>query len=254
MQEKGTISVSTENIFPIIKKFLYSDHEIFLRELVANAMDASQKLKRLAAIGEYQGEVGELKVSVSIDEEAGTITVSDSGIGMTADDVKKYINQVAFSGATEFIEQYKDSGDEGSDKQIIGHFGMGFYSAFMVSEKVKIVTLSHKEGSEAAQWECEGSTSFEISSTVKDARGTDIVLHVAEDSKEFLNKARLRGILDKYCKFLPIAIELDGEQINNTTPIWTKSPSETKRTKITWLSSKSFTQCRPIHCSGFTSM
>lgn len=228
MQEKGTISVSTENIFPIIKKFLYSDHEIFLRELVANAMDASQKLKRLAAMGEYQGEVGELKVSVSINEEAGTITVSDSGIGMTAEDIKKYINQVAFSGATEFIEQYKDSGDESNDKQIIGHFGMGFYSAFMVSDKVKIVTLSHKEGSEAAQWECEGSTSFEISSAVKKERGTDIILHVAEDSKEFLNKARLRGILDKYCKFLPIAIELDGEQINNTTPIWTKAPGDLK--------------------------
>mgnify|MGYP001119764494 CR=1 FL=1 len=225
MQEKGTISVSTENIFPIIKKFLYSDHEIFLRELVANAMDASQKLKRLAAMGEYQGEVGDLKVSVSINEEAGTITVSDSGIGMTAEEIKKYINQVAFSGATEFIEKYKDSGESG-DKQIIGHFGMGFYSAFMVADKVKIVTLSHKEGSEAAQWECEGSTEFEISSTVKKERGTDIILQVSEDSKEFLNKARLRGILDKYCKFLPITIELDGEQINNTTPIWTKSPSE----------------------------
>ncbi|EAY29979.1 molecular chaperone HtpG [Microscilla marina] len=227
MQEKGTISVSTENIFPIIKKFLYSDHEIFLRELVANAMDASQKLKRLAAIGEYQGEVGELKVQVSIDEEAGTITVSDAGIGMTAEDIKKYINQVAFSGATEFIEQYKDS-DQGDSKEIIGHFGMGFYSAFMVADKVKIVSLSHKEGAEAAQWECEGSTEFEISPGEKKERGTDIVLQVAEDSKEFLNKARLRGILDKYCKFLPITIELDGEQINNTTPIWTKSPSELK--------------------------
>ncbi|WP_299455334.1 molecular chaperone HtpG [uncultured Microscilla sp.] len=227
MQEKGTISVSTENIFPIIKKFLYSDHEIFLRELVANAMDASQKLKRLAAMGEYQGEVGELKVQVSIDEEAGTITVSDAGIGMTAEDIKKYINQVAFSGATEFIEQYKDS-EQGDSKEIIGHFGMGFYSAFMVAEKVKIVSLSHKEGAEAAQWECEGSTEFEISPGEKKERGTDIILQVAEDSKEFLNKARLRGILDKYCKFLPITIELDGEQINNTTPIWTKSPSELK--------------------------
>lgn len=227
MQEKGTISVSTENIFPIIKKFLYSDHEIFLRELVANAMDASQKLKRLSAMGKYQGEVGELKVKVSINEEAGTITVSDAGIGMTAEDIKKYINQVAFSGATEFIEQYKDTNESG-DKEIIGHFGMGFYSAFMVADKVQIVSLSHIEGSEAAQWECEGSTEFEISSGEKTERGTDIILHVAEDSKEFLNKARLRGILDKYCKFLPIAIELDGEQINNTTPIWTKSPSELK--------------------------
>lgn len=227
MQEKGTISVSTENIFPIIKKFLYSDHEIFLRELVANAMDASQKLKRLSAMGKYQGEVGELKVKVSINEEAGTITVSDAGIGMTAEDIKKYINQVAFSGATEFIEQYKDTNESG-DKEIIGHFGMGFYSAFMVAEKVQIVSLSHVEGSEAAQWECEGSTEFEISSGEKTERGTDIILHIAEDSKEFLNKTRLRGILDKYCKFLPIAIELDGEQINNTTPIWTKSPSELK--------------------------
>lgn len=226
MQEKGTISVNTENIFPIIKKFLYSDHEIFLRELVANAMDASQKLKRLAAMGEYQGEVGELKVSVSINEEAGTITVSDAGIGMTAEEIKKYINQVAFSGATEFIEKYKDTDEQSSDKQIIGHFGMGFYSAFMVADKVKIITLSHKEGAEAAQWECEGSTEFEIAPAVKKERGTDIVLQVAEDSKEFLNKARLRGILDKYCKFLPIAIELDGEQINNTTPIWTRSPGD----------------------------
>jgi molecular chaperone HtpG len=227
MQEKGTISVSTENIFPIIKKFLYSDHEIFLRELVANAMDASQKLRRLSAMGKYQGEVGELKVKVSINEEAGTITVSDAGIGMTAEDIKKYINQVAFSGATEFIEQYKDTNESG-DKEIIGHFGMGFYSAFMVADKVQIVSLSHVEGSEAAKWECEGSTEFEISSGEKTERGTDIILHVAEDSKEFLNKARLRGILDKYCKFLPIAIELDGEQINNTSPIWTKSPSELK--------------------------
>lgn len=227
MQEKGTISVSTENIFPIIKKFLYSDHEIFLRELVANAMDASQKLRRLSAMGKYQGEVGELKVKVSINEEAGTITVSDAGIGMTAEDIKKYINQVAFSGATEFIEQYKDTNESG-DKEIIGHFGMGFYSAFMVADKVQIVSLSHVEGSEAAKWECEGSTEFEISSGEKTERGTDIILHVAEDSKEFLNKGRLRGILDKYCKFLPIAIELDGEQINNTTPIWTKSPSELK--------------------------
>ena len=223
MQEKGNISIHTENIFPIIKKFLYSDHEIFLRELVSNAVDASQKLKRLSAIGEYNGELGELKVSVSFDKEAKTITISDNGIGMTADDVKKYINQIAFSGATEFIEKYKDKGDE---KAIIGHFGLGFYSAFMVSERVDIITKSFKDGSQAVKWTCDGSTEFEISDAERENRGTDVVLHIAEDSLEFLEEVRIKQVLDKYCKFLPIEIEFGDKVINNPTPIWAKSPSD----------------------------
>ncbi len=225
VEEKGTISVHTENIFPIIKKFLYSDHEIFLRELVSNAVDATQKLKRLSSLGEYGGELGELKVQVSLDEEAGTITVSDNGIGMNAEEIKKYINQIAFSGATEFVEKYKDKGD---DKQIIGHFGLGFYSAFMVAHKVELVTRSFREGEEAARWICDGSTTFEITAAERSERGTDVILHVAEDSKEFLNEFRLREILTKYCKFLPVTVEFKGEAINNTAPLWTKSPSELK--------------------------
>ena len=225
MQEKGTISIHTENIFPIIKKFLYSDHEIFLRELVSNAVDATQKLKKLADFGEYKGEVGTPKITVTIDETAKTITISDQGLGMTAEEIKKYINQIAFSGATEFIEKYKDKGDE---KQIIGHFGLGFYSAFMVSANVEIHTLSHKEGAQSARWICDGSTSFEITDGTKTERGTDIILHIAEDSTEFLEKYRLETILNKYCKFLPIEIEFDGKIINNTHPLWTKAPSELK--------------------------
>ncbi len=223
MEEKGTISIHTENIFPIIKKFLYSDHEIFLRELVSNAVDASQKIKRLASVGEFSGELGELKVKVSLDAEAKTITVSDNGIGMTAEEIKKYINQIAFSGAAEFVEKYKEKGDE---KQIIGHFGLGFYSAFMVAERVDIITLSYQEGAEPARWTCDGSTEFEIAPTEKAERGTDIVLHIAEDAKEFLDKFRLKGILEKYCKFLPIEVEFDGDTINNPAPLWTKSPTE----------------------------
>lgn len=224
-EEKGTLSIHTENIFPIIKKFLYSDHEIFLRELVSNAVDASQKLKKLASFGECKEEVGDLKVTVSLDENAKTITISDNGIGMTADEIKKYINQIAFSGATEFLEKYKDKGE---DKQIIGHFGLGFYSAFMVASKVEIVTKSFREGTEAARWICDGSTEFEISAADKATRGTDIILHVAEDSKEFLDKYRLQNILDKYCKFLPVQIEFDAKVVNNPNPIWTKQPSELK--------------------------
>ncbi|MBO9700145.1 MAG: molecular chaperone HtpG [Sporocytophaga sp.] len=224
-EEKGTLSIHTENIFPIIKKFLYSDHEIFLRELVSNAVDASQKLKKLASFGECKEEVGDLKVTVSLDENAKTITISDNGIGMTADEIKKYINQIAFSGATEFLEKYKDKGE---DKQIIGHFGLGFYSAFMVASKVEIVTKSFREGSEPARWICDGSTEFEISAADKATRGTDIILHVAEDSKEFLDKYRLQNILDKYCKFLPVQIEFDAKVVNNPNPIWTKQPSELK--------------------------
>lgn len=224
-EEKGTLSIHTENIFPIIKKFLYSDHEIFLRELASNAVDATQKLKRLASLGEFSGEVGDTRVRVSINEKLKTITVSDRGIGMTADEIKKYINQIAFSGAAEFVEKYKDKGD---DKQIIGHFGLGFYSSFMVARKVEIFTKSYQEGTEAARWECDGSTQFEITSTVKKERGTDIVLHLAEDSEEFLDKNRLQTILNKYCRFLPIEIEFDGKVVNNTTPIWTKQPSDLK--------------------------
>lgn len=224
MEEKGTISIHTENIFPIIKKFLYSDHEIFLRELVSNAVDASQKLKKLGSLGEYGGEVGELKVSVSIDETAKTITISDNGLGMTADEIKKYINQIAFSGATEFVEKFKDKGDV---KDIIGKFGLGFYSAFMVADQVEIRSLSYKAGSEPVRWICDGSTEFSISSTEKTTRGTDIILHVNEDSVEFLEKNRLQTILEKYCKFLPVSIEFD-EKVINKNPLWTKTPSELK--------------------------
>jgi molecular chaperone HtpG len=225
MQEKGTISIHTENIFPIIKKFLYSDHEIFLRELVSNAVDASQKLKRLSSLGEFKGEIGDLKVKVSLNEADKTITISDRGLGMTAEEIKKYINQIAFSGATEFIEKYKDKGE---DKQIIGHFGLGFYSSFMVASHVEIITLSYQEGAKAAKWVCDGSTEFEITAAEKHDRGTDIILHLAEDSLEFADKFRISSILNKYCKFLPVEVEYDGEIINDTNPIWTKSPAELK--------------------------
>lgn len=225
MQEKGTISVNTENIFPIIKKFLYSDHEIFLRELVSNGVDAIQKLKQLSSLGEFQGELGELKVKVSFNKEARTITVSDNGVGMTSAEIKKYINQIAFSGATEFVNKFKDQME---DKQIIGKFGLGFYSSFMVAENVKIITHSYEEGSEAAQWTCDGSTEFSIEKAVRKERGTDVILYIAEDSTEFLDKFRLEGILKKYARFLPVQIELDGEVINKTEPLWTKSPNELK--------------------------
>ena len=223
VEEKGTISINTENIFPIIKKFLYSDHEIFLRELVSNAVDATQKLKRLSSMGEYTGELGAAKVTVSVNEKLKTITVSDHGIGMTDEEVKKYINQIAFSGATEFLEKYKDAGE---DKQIIGHFGLGFYSAFMVADRVDIITKSYQEGAEPVKWTCDGSTEFELAPAVKKEVGTDVVLHVNENSKEFLGKGRLQGILDKYCKFLPVEIEFDGKVVNNPNPIWTKSPND----------------------------
>ncbi|MEQ6167323.1 molecular chaperone HtpG [Ekhidna sp. MALMAid0563] len=248
MAEKGTISIHTENIFPIIKKFLYSDHEIFLRELVSNAVDASQKIKQLAQLGEYTGELGDLTVEVSFDKKKKTITISDNGIGMTGDEIKKYINQIAFSGATEFVEKYKDKAD---NQQIIGHFGLGFYSAFMVAKKVEIDTLSHQEGAEPAHWTCTGDTDFEIKKGKRKKRGTDIILHIADDSEEFLEEHRLQGILDKYSKFLPIPIKFgqkeeqveDGKDkddkpkyktvkkdniINDTDPIWTKSPSDLK--------------------------
>lgn len=246
MQEKGTISIHTENIFPIIKKFLYSDHEIFLRELVSNAVDATQKIKRLATLGQYTGELGDLTVEVSFDEKKKTITISDKGLGMTTEEIKKYINQIAFSGATEFVEKFKDAKDA---NEIIGKFGLGFYSAFMVAKNVEIHTLSYQEGSEPAIWTCDGSTEFEIKKGKKKSRGTDIILHVNEDSEEFLDKWKLQGILDKYCKFLPIPIKFGtksesvedgvddkGEKkwksvevdniLNTTAPIWTKSPSD----------------------------
>ncbi len=248
MQEKGNISIHTENIFPIIKKFLYSDHEIFLRELVSNAVDATQKIKRLTSLGEYKGELGDLTVDVSFDKKKKTITISDKGIGLTAEDIKKYINQIAFSGATEFVEKYKDKGDE---QQIIGHFGLGFYSAFMVSKQVEIQSLSHVEGSEPAAWYCDGNTEFEIKKGKRKERGTDIILHIAEDSEEFLEEHRIQGILDKYSKFLPVPIRFgqkdksveDGEDkdgkkkyktvkedniVNNPQPLWAKSPTDLK--------------------------
>lgn len=220
--EKGTISINTENIFPIIKKFLYSDHEIFLRELVSNAVDATQKLKKLASMGEFEGELGDLTIKVSVDKEAKTITISDKGIGMNAEDIKKYINQIAFSGAKEFLEKYKDTPDT---NQIIGQFGLGFYSAFMVAENVEIITKTFRDTT-PARWICDGSTEFEITEVEKAERGTDIILHIATDSEEFLDNFRISGILEKYAKFLPIEIEFDGKVINNPNPIWTKSPSE----------------------------
>jgi molecular chaperone HtpG len=224
-QEKGSISIHTENIFPIIKKFLYSDHEIFLRELVSNAMDATSKLLALASKGEFNGEIGDTKIKISIDKEAKTLTIADRGLGMTAEEVKKYINQVAFSGATEFLDKYKDVKEA---QQMIGHFGLGFYSSFMVSDNVTIYTKSYKEGSEAAKWTCDGSTEFELTTAEKEDRGTEIVLHLAADSEEFLENHRISEILNKYCRFLPFEIEFEGKVINQTKPIWTKSPNELK--------------------------
>ena len=224
--EKGTISIHTENIFPIIKKFLYSDHEIFLRELVSNAIDATKKLASLAALGEYKGEIGETKISITLNKEAKTITISDNGIGMTAEEVKKYINQIAFSGATEFVEKYKDKNED--VQQLIGKFGLGFYSAFMVAQKVQLISKSWKDDTEAVMWTCDGSTEFEIAPAVRSERGTDVVLHIAEDSEEFLDNYKIQGILDKYCKFLPYEIEFDGKVINNTKPIWVKNPTDLK--------------------------
>ncbi len=236
--QKGKIGVTTENIFPVIKKFLYSDHDIFLREIVSNAIDASQKLKTLSSCGEYKGELGDLSVKISIDKEAGTLTVSDNGIGMTAEDVDKYINQIAFSGAEEFLEKYKDTANS-----IIGHFGLGFYSAFMVSKKVEIRTLSYKEGSKAISWTCDGSPEFEMNEIEKTERGTDIVLYIDDECKEFLEKDKIEQLLKKYCKFLPIPIIFGKKQewkegkmvdteedniINDTKPLWTATPSDLK--------------------------
>ena len=236
--QKGNIGVTTENIFPIIKKFLYSDHEIFLRELVSNAVDATQKLKTLAATGDFKGELGDLTVRVKVDKENGTITISDRGLGMTAEEIDKYINQIAFSGANDFLEKYKDDANA-----IIGHFGLGFYSAFMVAKTVDIVTLSYKEGAKAVKWSCDGSPEFTLEETERSDRGSDIILHVDEDCKEFLEESRLQGLLTKYCHFLAVPVAFgkkkewkDGKQvetdednlINDTCPIWTKKPSDLK--------------------------
>lgn len=248
MQERGSISIHTENIFPIIKKFLYSDHEIFLRELVSNAIDATQKVKRLASVGQYNGALGDLRVQVSFDKEAKTITISDNGIGMTAEEIKKYINQIAFSGATEFMEQYKEAKDA---NEIIGRFGLGFYSAFMVADTVVIETRSYQEGAQPARWTCDGSTEFEITEGNRTRRGTDVILYINGDSEEFLDEYRLKNILTKYCKFLPVPVvfgtrkkyvpdgtDENGDEktkevevdniINDTTPLWTKAPADIK--------------------------
>ena len=236
MSQKGTIGVTTENIFPVIKKFLYSDHEIFLRELVSNAIDATQKLKTLSSFGEFKGELGEMNVKVTVDKEAGTLTVSDHGIGMTADDIDKYINQIAFSGAEEFLNKYKDNANA-----IIGHFGLGFYSAFMVADKVEIRSLSYKDGAAAGKWECDGSPEYTMEPTDKAERGTDIILHISEENKKFLEQGEIDLLLKKYCRFLPVPVVSGKEQewkdgkyvdtdkdkvINNTEPLWTKKPSE----------------------------
>lgn len=234
--QKGQIGVTTENIFPVIKKFLYSDHEIFLRELVSNAIDATQKLKTLTSFGEFKGELGDMRVEVKVDKEAGTLTVSDHGIGMTADDIDKYINQIAFSGAEEFLNKYKDTANT-----IIGHFGLGFYSAFMVAKKVEIRSLSYKEGSEAIKWECDGSPEYTMEPIQKETRGTDIVLYIDDDNKEFLEQSRIDTLLKKYCRFLPVPVvsgkvqewkdgkyvDTDKDKVvNDTEPTWTKKPSE----------------------------
>ncbi len=236
--QKGNIGVTTENIFPVIKKFLYSDHEIFIREIVSNAVDATQKLKTLAGKGEFTGELGDLKVTVNIDAEAGTITVSDRGIGMTAEEIDKYINQIAFSGAGDFLEKYKDDANA-----IIGHFGLGFYSSFMVSDRVDIITRSYRDGAQAVKWSCDGSPEFTIEDVEKAERGTDIVMHIADDCKDFLERQRMETLLRKYCHFLPVPVVFgkkqewkDGKmqdtdedlQVNDTAPLWQRKPSELK--------------------------
>ena len=238
MAQKGNIGVTTENIFPVIKKFLYSDHDIFLREMVSNAVDATQKLKTLAAQGDFKGEIGDTTVRVSLDEKAGTLTISDHGIGMTEEEIDKYINQIAFSGVTDFLDKYKENANA-----IIGHFGLGFYSSFMVASKVEIVTKSYQEGAEAVKWSCDGSPAFEIEDAEKAERGSDIILHIADDCKEFLQKSKIEDLLNKYCKFMavPVAfgkktewkdgknVETDEDNIiNNVEPLWTKTPSTLK--------------------------
>lgn len=238
MAQKGNIGVTTENIFPVIKKFLYSDHEIFLREMVSNAVDATQKLKTLAERGDFKGELGDLTIRINLDTDKGTLTISDHGIGMTEDEINKYINQIAFSGVTDFLDKYKDNANA-----IIGHFGLGFYSSFMVSKKVEIITRSYKEGAKAIKWSCDGSPEFEISDAERDSRGSDIVLYIDDDCKEFLEKSKIQELLNKYCKFMAVPVAFgkktewkDGKQvetnedniINNVEPLWTKAPSTLK--------------------------
>jgi len=220
--QKGSIRVQTENIFPIIKKFLYSDHEIFLRELISNAVDASQKLKTLSSIGEAKGEIGELGIKVKLDKEAKTITISDRGLGMSGEEVDKYLNQVALSGAEEFVNKYKGQ----NENAIIGKFGLGFYSAFMVSSKVEVLSKSYREDQPAVRWECDGSPEYTLEPAEKTERGTDIILHISDDSAEFLDEGRIRSILQKFCRFLPIPVSFEEKQINNTHPAWTRKPSE----------------------------
>lgn len=240
--QKGKVSVNTENIFPIIKKFLYTDNEIFLRELISNATDATNKLRVLSQRGEVKGDLGELKITVKIDEKKNTLTISDSGIGMTADEIDKYINQIAFSGAEEFVEKFKDTKE---DANIIGHFGLGFYSSFMVADKVEINSLSHAEGAEPAKWTCEGSTDFKITKGKRKKRGTDIILHINVESKDFLTQWKINELLNKYCKFLPIPIEFDEKTINDTAPLWKKNPSELKDEDYTDFYSKLYPMSEP---------
>ena len=225
--QKGNIGVTTENIFPVIKKFLYSDHEIFLREMVSNAVDATQKLKTLADKGDFKGEMGDITVRVSLDKDKGTLTISDRGIGMTEEEIDKYINQIAFSGVTDFLDKYKDSANA-----IIGHFGLGFYSAFMVSKKVEIITKSYKDDTKAVKWSCDGSPEFTIEDAEKAERGTDIVLYIDDDCKEYLEKTQIEQLLQKYCKFMPVTIAL---------------------TRTTRVSIAPSTPCRTSLCSGYTS-
>jgi len=220
--QKGSIRVQTENIFPIIKKFLYSEHDIFIRELVSNAVDATQKLKTLSSLGEAKGELGDLRIDIQLDKDKKTITISDRGIGMTAEEVDKYLNQVAFSGAEEFLNKYKGQ----NEANIIGHFGLGFYSSFMVSEKVEVVTRSYREGAQAVKWECDGSPEFTLENAEREGRGTDIILHINEESTEFLDADRISTVLKKFCRFLPVPIFFEDKQVNNTAPAWTKKPSE----------------------------
>ena len=221
---QGKINVQTENIFPIIKKFLYSDHEIFLRELVSNAVDATQKLITLTSLGEINGDIGDLTIAITLDKEKKTLTITDRGIGMTAEEVEKYINQIAFSGAEEFVNKYKDQ----SSAAMIGKFGLGFYSAFMVADHVEVITRSQKEedATKAVQWKCDGSPDYSLETITKDEKGTQIILHISEESSEFLETARIESLLKKYCRFLPVEITFDGKTINNTQPAWTRKPAD----------------------------
>jgi len=261
--QKGNIGVTTENIFPVIKKFLYSDHEIFLREMVSNAVDATQKLKTLAQQGEYKDELGDLTVRVSLDADKGTITISDHGIGMTEEEIDKYINQIAFSGVTDFLEKYKDTANN-----IIGHFGLGFYSSFMVSKKVEIVTRSYKDGAKAVKWSCDGSPAYEIDDAEKEDRGSDIILYLDDDCKEFLEKEKIQQLLTKYCKFMAVPIAFGKKQewssekkemvdteednvINDAEPLWTKAPSTLKDEDYQKFY-RTLYPCRTSPCSGFT--